>query len=432
MKLQLIYRRRWWLFYLPVMLCTALAIAWSVTRWHVLPPSKTVIAAGSTQGSYTRLAQRYAEQLERLGITVEIVHSDTIKGSLDRIMAPDDVASIGFAHGIYAKARMQIQALAVVGQEPVWIFSGVAGLTSLTQAKGARVAIGVPSSSSAIAAKLMLAQAGIAMEDVHIQTLSGVAGAEALIDGKTDLLFQVEGEDSQTLQLLTKKGNVQILSADLAGALAIREPALQPMLLPQGAIELRGDIPPRDLTLASLQTHLLIRPGLHPALQRALLDAAMEIHGGANFLQRQRQFPSFSGSDFPLSPTARAYSLGERPWMERLLPYRKAQYAEMVVFGILPILGLALLVLTWVPWHLDWRLRSELNHFYGELKFLENKMQDVAKDNPIALRALLEKLDNIEQQVAEMDLPDDFSEHWYTLREHLAAARRQLLELRSR
>jgi len=55
-----------------------------------------------------------------------------------------------------------------------------------------------------------------------------------------------------------------------------------------------------------------------------------------------------------------------------------------------------------------------------------------ASNNPIALKGLLERLDSIEQQVVAMDLPDEYSEHWYILREHLAVARDSLLKLRSR
>ncbi|WP_411881547.1 TAXI family TRAP transporter solute-binding subunit [Polaromonas sp. YR568] len=432
MKLLLLYRRRWWLFYLPVLLCTALALWWSATQWKLLPPTEVVIGAGSPQGGYSMLAQRYAEQLERIGVRAEIVYSDTQKGSLERLTRAGDATSIGFAHGIYANADTGLQALAVIGQEPVWIFSTIGGPSSLAQARGLRVAAGPASSSSFIAARLMLEHAGVRPAEVQFDSATGVAAANALADGKADLVFQAAGEDSQAVQLLTRNSGIQLLGAEHAGAIAAQNPRLQPLLLPQGAIELRGDIPPKDLTLMSLQTHLLVRPGVHPALQRALLDAAIEIHEIPNFLQRHGQFPSFRGSDFPLSPTARAYSLGARPWMETLLPYRTAQYAELVFYAILPILAIAVLMLAWIPKLFDWRISSALNHFYGDLKFLENDMDAVAADNPMALRQLLERLDNIERQVVATDLPDEFSERWYTLREHLASARDRLLKLRSR
>ena len=118
--------------------------------------------------------------------------------------------------------------------------------------------------------------------------------------------------------------------------------------------------------------------------------------------------------------------------METLLPYGKAQWAELLIYAILPILVITFTVLTWIPKLFDWRIITGLNHFYGELKFLENEMAGIATKNPITLKGLLERLDSIEQKVVAMDLPDEYSERWYTLREHLASARDSLLKLRSR
>jgi TRAP-type uncharacterized transport system substrate-binding protein len=435
MKLLLLYRRRWWLFYLPVLLCAFTALWWSATRWKVLAPAQVVIAAGSKQDSYSRLAQRYGELLERMGLRVEIVYADTQKGSLDRLSGAGDAAgsaSVGFAHGIYASTQTTVRALAVVGQEPVWVFSSMNGPSNLTQAKGLRIAAGPATSSSFKAAKLMLAHAGIKPDDVRFEPLNEASAANALIDGKVDMVFLATGEDSQDIQQLTRLGGIQLLGIENAAGLSAQEPYLQPLLLPQGAMELRGDVPPRDLTMMSLQTHLVVRPDLHPALQRALLDAAVEIHELPTFLQRQGQFPSFRGSDFPLSATAKAYSHGARPWIETLLPYGKAQFAELVIDAIIPIVALTLIVLAWIPKLFDWRINAALNHFYGELKFLENEMDVVASSSPIALRGLLEKLDTIEQKIIEMDLPEEYSDRWYTLREHLAAAQDRMLKLRSR
>ena len=432
MRLLLLYRRRWWLFYLPVLLCATTAIWWAVTSWHVLPPHKVVISGGSPRHSYSRLAQRYAEHLERVGIHTEIVYSASEADAFSQLVNTKDAASVGFANTVYAGNSGEAEALAVIGKEPIWIFSSLNGPASLANAKGLRIAVGPDTGSTANAAKLLLAHAGVKASDVRFDVLTGIAAAEALVDGRIDMVFQVAAEDSLAVQMLTRMGGIQLLSVDNASSLASQEPPLQLLLLPQGVIELRADVPPRDLTLISLQTHLLIKPNVHPALQRALLLAATEIHEEPSFLQRHGQFPSFRGSDFKMSPVARAYSLGARPWMETLLPYGKAQWAELLIYAILPILGLTFFVLTWIPKVFDWRVNTGLNHFYGELMFLENEMTAVATDSPIALKGLLERLDSIEQKVVAMDLPDEYSERWYILRQHLATARDSLLKLRSR
>jgi hypothetical protein len=432
MKLFLLYRRRWWLFYLPVLMCSFAAMWWAINSWQVLPPMKIVISGGSQHNSYARLAQRYAEQLDQRGISTEIVSSDTEAAAIEQVVKADSGVSVGFANTVFAGKTDGLQALAVIGQEPVWIFSSLNGPSTLTNAKGLRIAVGPEGSSTASAARLLLAHAGIKANEVRLETLAGTAAAEALLDGKVDMVFHVASEESAPIQLLTRSGGIQLVSIEKAGSLSSQERPLELLLLPQGVIELRGDIPPRDVTLISLQTHLLVKPGLHPALQRALLKAATDIHEVPTFLQRHGQFPSFRGNDYPLSPVAKAYSHGAVPWMETLLPYGKAQWAELMLYALLPILAVTLLVLTWIPKLFDWRINAGLNNFYGELKFLENEMTAVATDNPIALKGLLERLDSIEHKVVTMDLPDEYSERWYTLREHLASARDSLLKLRSR
>ena len=438
MRLLLLYRRRWWLFYLPVLLCGALAMWGAIASWHVLPPSYVVISGGSVQHSYSRLAQRYAEQLERMGIRSEVVYAPSEAEAYAQLLSSNeagDAPSVGFANTVYANSAAdagKVEALAVIGQEPIWIFSTLNGPASLANAKGLRIAVGPENASTASAAKLLLMHAGVKASDVRFDLLTGIAAAEALVDGRVEMMFQVASEDSLAVQMLTRMGGIQLLSVDNAASLASQQRPLQLLLLPQGSIELRGDVPPRDLSLISLQTHLLVKPHVHPALQRALLRAASEIHEAPTFLQKHGQFPSYKGSDFKLSTVARAYSLGARPWMETLLPYGKAQAAELLLYAVLPILALVLLVLAWIPKLFDWRINAGLNSFYGELKFLELEMTDVATDSPIALKGLLERLDSIEQKVVTMDLPDEYSQRWYTLREHLATAQDSLLKLRSR
>ena len=432
MKLLMLYRRRWWLFYLPVLLCSALALWWVVTQVYPRPPHSVVISGGSPDHSYSRLAQRYAEQLERIGIQTEIVYAGTEAEALAQISSTTSPANVGFFNSVYAGKDSKVEALAVIGQEPIWIFSTLNGPSNLANAKGLRIAAGPDGTSTSSAAKMLLSHAGVRTGDVRFDSLTGLAAADALVDGRVDMVFQVAGEDSLDVQMLTRMGGIQLLNIDNAGSIASQDRPLQTVLLPQGTIELRGDVPPRDLTLVSLQTHLVVKTDVHPALQRALLAAADIIHEQPNFLQRHGQFPSYRNTDFRLTPTAKAYSNGTRPIMETLLPYGKAQWAELLLYGVLPILALTLLILTWIPKLFDWRINAGLNQFYGELKFLENEMTVVATESPIALKGLLEKLDGIEKKVVAMELPDEYSDRWYTLREHLAAAQDGMLKLRSR
>ena len=432
MKLYLLYKRRWWLFYAPMLVCACMLMWWSTAHWFALPPTKVVIDGGSAQSSFARHAQRYANKLESIGLNVDIVYAAQANAGLKPPQLASDAASIGFGHGIFATSNSGWLALAVIDSEPVWIFSSVNRPGAVRQLAGTRAAAGPAHSPSFLAFQLLLEHSGVRQADVRFLNQTGAAAAQALATGAVDVVVAVAGEDAQLVETLSRQSSVQVLEIAQAGLLSSRHGALQPLLLPEGALELGSNLPPRDITMASLQTHLLVRPDVHPALQRALLDAAVELHEEPAFLQRHGQFPTYSSSDFALSSTAKAFSQGNRPLLETLLPYRTAQWAELLLFGVLPIAALAILILAWIPRWFDWRVNSALHHFYGDLKFLESEMEHVAATNPMGLRVLIEKLDVIEQRVVSMDLPNEFSDRWYTLREHLSAAQERMFKLRSR
>jgi TRAP-type uncharacterized transport system substrate-binding protein len=205
MKLRLLHRRRWWLFYFPLLVCVAAAAWWSATRWKVLPPDQVLIAAGSQQGSYSRLAQRYAEKLARRGLRTELAFSDSDQAPLKNQPNTNDPAIIGFSRGGDLNSSTAMEALAVVGHEPIWIFSRKATVTSLSQASGLRIAAGAPASATGMAAKLMLQGSGVRPADISYVSLSGMPAVNALIDDKVDLVFLAASEDSQALQLLLKR-----------------------------------------------------------------------------------------------------------------------------------------------------------------------------------------------------------------------------------
>jgi hypothetical protein len=430
----LLYRRRWGLFYLPVVAVAALLVAVAAGSWFPVPPTAVTLAAGVPNGGYMQMALRYRDELAQRGILAEIVSTPPGgDGPLQRLSAAKDPAQVGFAHGLLAPDGPQpVRALAVIGKQPVWVFTHQTGVINLQLLRGLKVAAGPPGSATRRAASMLLGQAQLKDSDVTwVDTPQAMAAANDLLEQRVDAMVVIGSADAPTVRLLARSPGISMIGVERANALAAREPRLRPVVLSQGAIELRGDVPPRDVTLLHAATHLLVREEVHPALQRALLDAAADIHANPSFLQRQAEFPDFR-TDFPLSPVAQRHALGSRPWLETVLPYWWAQLAELLLFAVLPIMALTALALVWIPHLFSFRVNALLSHYYGELKFIENDMQALAVDNPIQLKGLLGKLDTMEHEVATLDLPDPYADRWYTLREHLAAARERLLKLRAR
>ena len=430
MKLLLLYRRRWWLLYLPIVLSLGLLLAVVARVWDPLPPTRIVIGTGPAQSSYLQLARAYANRLEHLGLAVDIVTHPRPQDPLHRMVEGDPSIDVTFAQGLYAAQGNGVQALSVVGHEIIWVVAR-RSIEHIDQLRGKRIATSVQDSSNRLAANLLLAHLRINEDEVTLTNHVGDEAVAALASGEVDAVVHVATGDSQTANALVRMDNVRILGIERAGALAAREPHLRAVIMPQGSIELRSNLPASDLPTMVTLTHLLVRPGLHPAAQRALLDVAGELHVMAGFLERQGVYPTTLGSDFAVSPTAQRHAQGQRPWMETLLPFRAAQWTQLWLFAVLPIMLLGGLLLWRAPRYIEWRVDAALQHFYGDLKFLEQDMSSITATDPAAMRAALSRLDFLERQVANMELPDRFADRWYTLREHLQHARERLMALRN-
>ncbi len=434
MKLSLLFRKRWLWLYLPVMLLSALFLWLSATVWLPLPPTSMVMAGGLPSGSYIAMAIRYRDTLETHGIRVETITTESSADPLERLLDPQSGVDAGFAQGLLAKPDMAgVFALAAVERSAVWIFTRLPDLTQLPQLKGRRIATSSTGNSGLEITQLLLQHALLGATDVTLSTAnSNAEGTNALLEGRVDALVLVASGQSESVRLLTRAPGISLLGIERVASFVAREPRLKPFVLPQGAIELRGDIPSSDLTMVAANLQLLVKSDMHPALQRALLDVGREIHEQPGFLQRQGEFPNSRDTDFALSPIAAAMANANRPWMENVLPYWWAQLAELIGYAVLPIFLVTVMLLMWIPSFFNWKINAVLQNFYGELKFLESDIEPTASKRPIEIKKLLQRLDEIEAKVTALDLPNSHANRWYTLREHIARARGKLLNMRAR
>jgi TRAP-type uncharacterized transport system substrate-binding protein len=434
MKLTLLFRKRWLWLYTPVVLVSGLLLWLSATRWLPLPPTSMVMAGALPSGSYIATALRYRDMLEPRGIRVETITTESASEPLNRLLRPEHTIDAGFAQGLLAKPDMTgVLALAAIERSPIWIFTRVPKVNELAQLKGLRIATPITGNSGWEITQLLLQHAKLRAADVTLTTKKSHAEtATALLEGRVDAVVIVASGNDESVRLLSRAPGINLISIERVATLITREPRLIPFVLPQGAIELRGDIPASDLTMVGANLQLLVTSNMHPALQRALLDASKEIHEMPGFLQRQGEFPNSRDVDFALSPVAWAMANGERPWIENVLPYWWAQLAELICYAVIPILLMTTLLLMWIPSLFKWKINAVLQNFYGELKFLEHEIEPTASERPIEIKKLLQRLDEIEAKVTALDLPNSHANRWYTLREHIASARGKLLNMRAR
>ena len=85
MKLLMLYRRRWWLFYLPVLLCSAAAIWCVITQVYPRPPHSVVISGGSADHSYSYLLSLNSTHYSRVYYNDEFCESTVYKSTTKKL-----------------------------------------------------------------------------------------------------------------------------------------------------------------------------------------------------------------------------------------------------------------------------------------------------------------------------------------------------------
>ncbi|MCM2289843.1 MAG: hypothetical protein NDI67_12525, partial [Sulfuritalea sp.] len=113
------------------------------------------------------------------------------------------------------------------------------------------------------------------------------------------------------------------------------------------------------------------------------------------------------------------------PFLQRYMPFWAATLIDRMVVMLVPLLAVLLPLFKFAPQLYGWRVRSRIYRRYGELKFLENEVNE----NPGAHSRAewLEKLDRIENDASQIRTPLTFSDMLYTLRVHIDLVRAIIL-----
>jgi len=394
------------------------------------PPERLIVSTGGEGGAYQLFAARYKDVLARHEITLVEKPSAGSLENLRRLRDPAFAVDAAFIQGGTARPgeREQLVSLGDFYHEPLWIFvreAVVRGGDKILDLQGKRVAIGGAGSGTHHLATELLAANGIDAKNTKLIEEGGLGLIERLQKNEIDAVFVVGPTQSSLVWSLLYTPGVRLMSLAHAEAYTRRFPYLAQLVLPRGAIDLTLEIPPRDIQLVSPMTTLLVREDTHPALIGLLMQVASEVHGEPGVFQKPGEFPRAGHSDFPQSKEAARYYASGKPFLQRYMPFWAATLIDRMVVMLVPLLAVLLPLFKFAPQLYGWRVRSRIYRRYGELKFLENEVNE----NPGAhTRAeWLEKLDRIETDASQIRTPLTFSDMLYTLRVHIDLVRAIIL-----
>lgn len=394
------------------------------------PPRSVTMMTGAPGGGYAMFAERYRAALAREGVELVLRPSS---GSVENLRGlktdPDvDIAFIqsGIAH---EPDSTDLVSLGSMYFEPAWIFHRLdTPLTRLGQLKDRRVALGEPGSGTHLLALQMLSANGIALNQEGLTTIGGEEAVSALLESRIDAMFVISGAESPVISTLLHAPGIQLAELAHTPAYARRMPHLETVVLPAGSIDLVDISPPRDVILLGATANLVARTDLHPAIISLLLQAARDIHGGPGLFQRAGEYPVLLGRDLPPSSVAqRLYDAGP-PFLQRYLPFWLAILVDRLLIALLPLVAIMIPLMRILPALYTWRMRSRIYRWYGELKFLERRIEQDASDAQID--EYIAQLDRIEERANHRRVPLSYNNELYTLREHIQLVRTRLQHLK--
>jgi hypothetical protein len=395
------------------------------------PPRHVRLATGPAQSAYDAFGKRYQKALKAYGIDVELVPTGGSPANL-RLLRAGQV-DLGFVQGGTAERNpaeeADIVSLGSLFVEPLWLFyrSDAAKdtpggtLNSLTQLQELRVNIGSRGSGSPQLMRRLLEANKLDVAQLKLSRLEQTPATVAFLNGELDAIVFASAPESLMVQMLLQTPGVKLMDFTQSDAYSRRFPFLTPVVLPRGVADLARDLPPQDVRLVATTTTLLAREGTHPALLQLFTQAAKDLHGPAGWFNRAASFPTIAQSEYPISPEAERAIRGGQPFLQRWLPYWMANLVERMWLALGIILAVLLPLSRIVPPLYQFRIRSRVFRWYGQLREIENRLQG----QPQEARELVRELDALDERVGRITVPLAYADELYALRNNIASVRRK-------
>ena len=392
------------------------------------PPPKTLrIATGGQDGAYYAFGQKYARQLARDGITLEVVSTAGSVENLD--LLKKGKVSLALVQGGSATDadRGQLESLGGLFLEPVWVFYRKQTMIKrLSDLKRKPVAVGAAGSGTLLLATQLLSADGITESNATLLRESLAQAAPALLDGKIDAAFFVASPEAPLVRKLLQEPGIELVSFDRAPAYTHLFPFLTSVTLSEGVLDLEHNIPSHDTKLVAVAASLVARKDLNDSLIPALLKAVTEIHQEGGVLEQRRQFPSIDFVDIPLNDDARRYITNGPSFLHRWFPYRTAVLLDRLKILVLPFLVLIPLFRVAPPLY-NWRIRSRIYRWYAAVREIDATVQQEA--NAGGIEAAMQRLKELEKDVASISVPLSYTGELYQLRLHIGFVEEKLAQL---
>lgn len=393
-----------------------------------IPPRQIVLASGPESSLYHQHAERFKELMAQHGVTVVERMTEGAGDNLRLLGDPSSGVDIGFVQGGQAGSpeAKGVVMLASLYYQPLWIFVRRGErIDSLAALAGKTVGMGMPGSGTNDLATSLLAANGVTESNAKLVRIPPHRSRLAVQTGEVDVALMVGGVRTTAVTEALTAPTLELVSLAHAAAYPQRYPFLSQHTLYAGAVSFVPSVPSRDISLITTEAMLAARDTVHPAIVNLLLETIRDVHDDQGYFETPGEFPNVEQVDLPVSPDAvRHKRFGPNP-LYRYLPFWVATFVERFIIIVLPLLVIVVPVVRSLPQFLNWRARSRIYRWYGELTLLEREIE--VKRGMLPIEKWLADLDRIERAAEHIKTPASFASESYTLREHINLVRSVVL-----
>ena len=405
-------------------LAILIAIAITVVKLFLLPPSSIDIAAGS-KGSYLyETAQKYKVEFEKAGVQVNVMETGGTLENLEHVNHPDKLIEFGFLEGGAAdrKDYPSLESLGSIAYAPIWVFyrSDLGNIYDINELKGKRIAIGGTSQGIHANALDLLNAVGINSSNSKLSNIGREEALKALHSNQIDAMFYSAPAEDPLVKILFNDASLKPLQWPDAEGIARNLREYHVLNLPFGAIDLANSMPAKDMKVLATTITVITKKDTHSALIYLMMGVMDDIHEAPSIMHAENEFPSDKDVDFPLSNDAEDYyKKGGKPFLQRYLPYWAASFLGKLLLILVPLLAIFYPLSQSYPAIQQWYYTNRVNRFYDQLVKIEKRLDDGADREIIkydiqVLRAEIELLIKLEK------IPSMYTNLLYDLRGHVS------------
>ena len=405
-------------------LAILVAIAVTVVKLFLLPPSSIDIAAGP-KGSYLyEIAQKYKVEFEKAGVQVNVMETSGTLENLEHVSHPDKMIEFGFLEGGAADRRdfPSLESLGSIAYAPIWVFyrSDLANIYDINELKGKRIAIGGTSQGIHANALDLLNAVGINSSNSKLSNIGREEALKALHSNQIDAMFYSAPAEDPLVKILFNDASLKPLQWPDAEGIARNLREYHVLNLPFGAIDLANSMPAKDMKVLATTITVITKKDTHSALIYLMMGVMDDIHEAPSIMHAENEFPSDKDVDFPLSNDAEDYyKKGGKPFLQRYLPYWAASFLGKLLLILVPLLAIFYPLSQSYPAIQQWYYTNRVNRFYDQLVKIEKRLDDGADREIIkydiqVLRAEIELLIKLEK------IPSMYTNLLYDLRGHVS------------